>query len=154
MLVTTKRALASAVAREVERQMPTNGPAPISIEQNGAIIVAKSRREAIAIVNALAPEHLVVDEGVNTGAYRTAGTIFVGPWSVQAAGDYCTGSNHVLPTGGAGRFRGGLSAADFTRVFTVQTISKRGIRAIGPSAVTLAAAEGLEAHAASVRARL
>ena len=87
-------------------------------------------------------------------AYRTAGTIFVGPWSVQAAGDYCTGSNHVLPTGGAARFRGGLSAADFVRVFSVQTLNKRAIRAIGPSVVTLAEAEGLQAHAASVRVRL
>jgi histidinol dehydrogenase len=80
--------------------------------------------------------------------------VFVGPWSAQAAGDYATGSNHVLPTGGAGRFRGGLSAADFVRVFNVQTLTRRGIRTIGPSVARLAEAEGLEAHARSVRARL
>ena len=78
----------------------------------------------------------------------------MGAWSVQAAGDYCTGSNHVLPTGGAVRFRGGLSAADFVRVFSVQTLSRTAIRAIGPSVVALADAEGLSAHAASVKARL
>lgn len=154
MLVTTRMSLAEKVARALDEQMPKSGPAPRSIDQNGAIVVARTRREAVAIVNELAPEHLVVDEGAKVDAYRTAGTIFVGPWSVQASGDYCTGSNHVLPTGGAGRFRGGLSAADFTRVFTVQTLTPRGIRAIGPAAVTLAEAEGLEAHAASVRARL
>ena len=87
-------------------------------------------------------------------AFRTAGTIFVGRWSAQAAGDYCTGSNHVLPTGGAGRFRGGLSAADFVRVFTVQRVTRDGLERIGPSAITLAEAEGLTAHAASLRTRL
>jgi histidinol dehydrogenase len=154
ILVTTKRALAEAVAAAIEAQMPSTGPASTSLARNGAIIVARTRKDAVAIVNGLAPEHLVVDEGARVDSYRTAGTIFVGRWSVQASGDYCTGSNHVLPTGGAGRFRGGLSAADFVRTFTVQTLTKRGIRAIGPSAVTLAEAEGLEAHAASVRARL
>jgi histidinol dehydrogenase len=154
MLVTTRRALAETVSRAVAERMPATGPAAASIERNGAIVVARTRREAIAIVNRLAPEHLVVDEGARVDAYRTAGTIFVGPWSAQASGDYCTGSNHVLPTGGAGRFRGGLSAADFVRVFNVQTLTKKGIRTIGPAAVALAEAEGLEAHAASVRARL
>jgi histidinol dehydrogenase len=154
ILVTTKVSLARAVLREVTRQMPTTGPARVSLRRNGALIVASGRRDAAAIVNVLAPEHLVVDAGTDVDLVRTAGTVFVGPWSAQAAGDYCTGSNHVLPTGGAGRFRGGLSAADFVRVFNVQTISARGIRTIGRSVVTLADAEGLEAHAQSVRARL
>jgi histidinol dehydrogenase len=154
LLVTTKRRLAAAVARAVEAQMPLDGPAPISIAQNGAAIVARSRREAIDIVNRIAPEHLVIDAGDDVDAYRAAGTIFVGHWSVQAAGDYCTGSNHVLPTGGAARFRGGLSASDFVRVFSVQTLSARGLKAIGPAAVALAEAEGLTAHAYSIRVRL
>jgi histidinol dehydrogenase len=105
-------------------------------------------------VNDLAPEHLVVDNPNDASLVRTAGTIFVGTWSAQAAGDYATGSNHVLPTGGAGRFRGGLSATDFVRVFNVQTLTRAGIRGIGRSVVTLAVAEGLEAHAQSVRLRL
>lgn len=154
ILVTTKKRLATAVAAEVTAQMPRSGPASLAIARNGAVIVARSQRDAIAIVNRLAPEHLVIDGDDDPDAYRSAGTIFVGAWSVQAAGDYCTGSNHVLPTGGAARFRGGLSASDFVRVFSVQTLSRAAIRAIGPSVVALAEAEGLSAHAASVKARL
>ncbi len=122
--------------------------------RNGAIVVARTRSEAIELVNRLAPEHLVCDRAGDVRHFRAAGTIFVGGWSAQAAGDYCTGSNHVLPTGGAARFRGGLSAADFVRTFTVQTLTRRGIRAIGPAVVALADAEGLTTHAASVEARL
>jgi histidinol dehydrogenase len=154
ILVTTSASLARTVSREVARQMPTTGPARASIARNGAIVVASGRPAAAAIVNDLAPEHLVVDRASDASLVRTAGTIFVGTWSAQAAGDYATGSNHVLPTGGAGRFRGGLSAADFVRVFTVQTLTRTGIRSIGRSVVTLAQAEGLEAHAQSVRFRL
>jgi histidinol dehydrogenase len=154
ILVTTSAALARAVSREVARQMPKTGPAHASIARNGAIVVASSRRVAADVVNDLAPEHLVVDNANDASLIRTAGTIFVGTWSAQAAGDYTTGSNHVLPTGGAGRFRGGLSAADFVRVFNVQTLTRTGIRGIGQSVVTLAMAEGLEAHAQSVRLRL
>jgi histidinol dehydrogenase len=154
IFVTTRRRLATEVARAVEAAMPSTGPARAAIAANGAAIVAGNRRDARALVNRLAPEHLVIDSDDDPNVYRTAGTIFVGPWSVQAAGDYCTGSNHVLPTGGAARFRGGLSASDFVRVFSVQTLSKQAIRRIGPAVVALAEAEGLAAHAASVRARL
>jgi histidinol dehydrogenase len=154
VLVTTKARLAEAVSKEVTRQMPATGPAAASIATNGALIVARNRREAIDIVNRLAPEHLVIDGDDDVKAYVAAGTIFVGGFSVQAAGDYCTGSNHVLPTGGAARFRGGLSASDFVRVFSVQTLNAAGIGRIGPAAATLADAEGLAAHAASIRLRL
>jgi histidinol dehydrogenase len=153
ILVTTKRALANAVAREVARQMPAPGPAKAAIAANGAVIVARTTREALAIVNRLAPEHLVVDEGADVDAYWTAGTIFVGRWSVQASGDYATGSNHVLPTGGAARFRGGLNAADFVRTFTVQRLTRRGLGTIAGTVISLAEAEGLTAHAASVKVR-
>jgi histidinol dehydrogenase len=154
MLVTTRRSLAQAVVDEVRAQLPAEGPARPSIHRNGAIVLASSRAEATAIVNRLAPEHLVVDEDANVDAFRAAGTIFVGRWSAQASGDYATGSNHVLPTGGAARFRGGLSAADFVRVFSVQTITARGLRQIGDSVIALAEAEGLRAHAESVRRRI
>jgi histidinol dehydrogenase len=154
ILVTTSAALAKAVSAEVQARMPSEGPAAAAIARNGAAIVAKTAAEAVAIVNQLAPEHLVIDEGDDPGRYRAAGTIFVGRWSAQAAGDYCTGSNHVLPTGGAARFRGGLSASDFVRVFSVQRLNKTAIRRIGPAAAALAEAEGLSAHAASIRARL
>ena len=154
MLVTTRRSLAQAVVDEVRAQLPAEGPARPSIHRNGAIVLASSRAEATAIVNRLAPEHLVVDEDANVDAFRAAGTIFVGRWSAQASGDYATGSNHVLPTGGAARFRGGLNAADFVRVFSVQTITARGLRQIGDSVIALAEAEGLRAHAESVRRRI
>ena len=154
IFVTTRASLAEAVSREVRRQMPATGPAREAIDANGAVILARGRREAIAIVNALAPEHLVCDRRADVDRFTAAGTIFVGEWSVQAAGDYATGSNHVLPTGGAARVRGGLSAADFVRTYTVQTVTARGLATIGPAVVTLARAEGLAAHAASVDARL
>jgi histidinol dehydrogenase len=154
MLVTTRRSLAQAVVDEVRAQLPAEGPARPSIHRNGAIVLASSRAEATAIVNRLAPEHLVVDEDANVDAFRAAGTIFVGRWSAQASGDYATGSNHVLPTGGAARFRGGLNAADFVRVFSVQTLTARGLRQIGDSVIALAEAEGLRAHAESVRRRI
>jgi histidinol dehydrogenase len=154
VLVTTRRSLAGTVAGAVQRQLPDIGPARAAIRRNGAIVVARTPREAEAVVNRLAPEHLVCERQADVGRFTAAGTIFVGRWSAQAAGDYCTGSNHVLPTGGAARFRGGLSAADFVRVFSVQTLTARGIRAIGPPAVALATAEGLAAHAESIRKRL
>jgi len=154
MLVTSRMSLARRVAKEVARQAPLSGIARVALARNGAIVVASSPREAIDLVNRLAPEHLVCDRPGDVHAFRTAGTVFVGRWSAQASGDYCTGSNHVLPTGGAGRFRGGLSSADFVRVFTVQTLSARGLRAIAPSVVALATAEGLTSHANSIRIRL
>ena len=83
-----------------------------------------------------------------------AGSIFVGPWTAQVAGDYALGSNHVLPTSGAARVRGGLSAADFVRQVTVQRATERGLRQIGPTVATIANTEGLSAHAASVTIRL
>jgi histidinol dehydrogenase len=92
------------------------------------------------------------DDGV-AAKLSTAGTILVGPWSAQAAGDYATGSNHVLPTGGAARFRGGLSAADFVKITSVQRLSREGLKRIAPAAVALARAEGLSAHAESIEIR-
>jgi histidinol dehydrogenase len=154
ILVTTSRRLARSVAASVRAQMPATGPAAAAMAANGAIVVATSAHAAVDVVNQLAPEHLVIDADMSVDRFTAAGTIFVGAWSAQAAGDYVTGSNHVLPTGGAARFRGGLSASDFVRVFSVQTLSKPAIRLIGPAAVALAEAEGLSAHASSVKARL
>jgi histidinol dehydrogenase len=154
ILVTTRASLAASVAKAVKAQTPAAGPAAASLRSNGAIVVAPNRREAIDLVNRLAPEHLVCDRAEDVPKFTAAGTVFVGEWTAQAAGDYCTGSNHVLPTGGAARFRGGLSAADFVRVYTVQTLTERGLRSIGPSIVALAEAEGLQAHADSIRVRI
>ena len=137
--VTTRRELAKAVRARVGRRARD--------------FVVPTREAAIAVVNDLAPEHLVCDTRRDAAQITSAGTIFIGNWSAQAAGDYVTGSNHVLPTGGAARFRGGLSAADFVRVFTVQTMTRSGIRALSQSAIALAEAEGLTAHANSIRCR-
>jgi histidinol dehydrogenase len=154
VLITPSRTLAARVAAEVERQMPADGPARAAWRAHGGIIVTASRDEAIALANAAAAEHLVVDDDATAARVRCAGSIFVGPWSAQVAGDYAIGSNHVLPTAGAARVRGGLSAADFVRQVTVQRLTKVGFAAVGPTVVTLANAEGLGAHAASIARRL
>jgi histidinol dehydrogenase len=154
ILVTTKRRLARDVAAAVAAQMPATGPARRALRRHGAIVLAASQDAATRLVNRIAPEHLVCDRAADAARFSTAGTIFIGPWSAQASGDYVTGSNHVLPTGGAGRFRGGLSTADFVRTFTVQTVTRRGLRRIARPAIALARAEGLTAHADSIRIRL
>jgi histidinol dehydrogenase len=134
--------------------MPKDGPARASLRAHGGIIVTRTRVEAIELANAAAPEHLVVDDDRQAAQVRCAGSLFVGRWAAQVAGDYAIGSNHVLPTAGAARVRGGLSAADFVRQITVQRLTRAGLRRIGPSVVDLATAEGLTAHAESVAIRL
>lgn len=158
LLVTASRPLAVRVARSIESRLTpldrAGSPARAALAAHGAIVIARNRAEAIALMNRLAPEHAVCDDEETAAAITSAGTIFVGAWSAQAAGDYATGSNHILPTGGGARRRGGLSAADFVKVTSVQRISRDGLRGIGAAAITLADAEGLVAHAASIRTRL
>jgi histidinol dehydrogenase len=154
ILVTTRQALADAVAAAIDRQTPRTGAARIALRRHGAIVVVSTRRRAIALVNRLAPEHLVCDRPGDARQFTTAGTVFVGRWSAQAAGDYVTGSNHVLPTGGHARFRGGLSTADFVRSFTVQRLTRAGLATLSPPTMALANAEGLSLHAQSIAVRL
>jgi histidinol dehydrogenase len=154
VLVTRSSALARAVAEWTRRLTEPRSVARRALARNGAAIIARSRAEAAALVTAFAPEHLVCGGDVGRDGWPVAGTIFAGPWSVQAAGDYLTGSNHVLPTGGWARVRGPLGAADFVRVFNVQRLTARGLRGIADDVMTLAGAEGLDAHAASIRRRL
>jgi histidinol dehydrogenase len=154
VLITPNAALATDVAVHVEARMPKNGPARESMRVHGGAIVTKSLTEAIALANEAAAEHLVVDDDRVAAKIRRAGSLFVGPWSAQVAGDYAIGCNHVLPTAGTARVRGGLSAADFVRQITVQRVTKKGLAAVGPSVMTLALAEGLIAHAASIAVRL
>jgi len=154
ILITPSRRLATAVARAIAHRMPTEGPAPLALASNGGVIVTKSLDEAITLCQRLAPEHLVCDSEGMAARLTRAGTVFVGGYSAQACGDYVTGSNHVLPTSGAAAARGGLSAADFVRVSTVQRITAAGLRRIGPAGVALANAEGLASHAASMAIRL
>ena len=153
IFITSSRALAGEVAAEVTRRMPREGPARQSLRRHGGIIVTRHQAEAIALANRAAPEHLVCTTERVARAIRCAGAIFIGLQTAQVAGDYAIGSNHVLPTNGAARFRGGLSAADFVRVTSVQRVTARGLAAIGPTAVTLARAEGLSGHAASIEVR-
>ena len=154
ILLTPSRRLARAVAREVDRQMPATGPARGAIARNGGIVLTRTLDEAIDLCQRLAPEHLVCDSDAMAARLTRAGTVFVGRYSAQASGDYATGSNHVLPTSGAARARGGLSASDFVRVATVQRLTFQGLRSIAPAAIALAGAERLDAHAASIRIRL
>ena len=154
VLITTNRALANAVGAAVDAAMPPAGPAAESIRAHGGIIVTRSTSEAIALANDAAAEHLVVDDDRMAAKVRCAGSLFVGAWSAQVAGDYAIGSNHVLPTAGAARVRGGLSAADFVRQITVQRLTQKGLKQIGPAVIDLATAEGLMAHAESIAVRL
>jgi histidinol dehydrogenase len=154
VLITPNRTLAAQVASAVAARMPADGPARESLAAHGAVIIAASAREAMELANLAAPEHLVVDEEKLAKQVRNAGSVFVGPWTAQVAGDYAIGCNHVLPTAGAARVRGGLSAADFVRQITVQRLTPKGLRRIGPSVIALARAEGLEGHARSIEVRL
>jgi histidinol dehydrogenase len=154
VLITPSRGLAKDVAAAVDEVMPATGPAAESIRTHGGIIVTTSKAAAIALANQAAAEHLVVDDESMAAKVRCAGSLFVGPWSAQVAGDYAIGSNHVLPTAGAARVRGGLSAADFVRQITVQRLTQKGLKQIGPAVIDLATAEGLMAHAESVAIRL
>lgn len=154
ILLTPSRRLAAAVAKEIEQQVPAAGPARVALTRNGGIVITRTVRDAVLISQRIAPEHVVCDDEKVAAQLTNAGTVFVGEYSAQALGDYSSGSNHVLPTSGAARGRGGLSAADFVRVSTVQRVTRAGVRAIGPAAVALADAEGLTGHADSIRMRL
>ena len=154
LLITPARALARAVVREIGKQLPAHGPARLALARNGGAIVTTSLDEAIVLAQRLAPEHLVCDSLAVSRRLTRAGTVFVGDFSAQAAGDYVTGSNHILPTAGSAASRGGLSAADFVRVSTLQRVSGSGFRRIAPAAIALAEAEGLSGHAQSIRVRL
>jgi histidinol dehydrogenase len=157
ILLTSSRALAEAVAGEIERQLATLPTAPVAREailKNSAIVLVDSMAQAVDFVNQLAPEHLMLHDPTLLPGVRHAGSIFLGPSSPEAAGDYCTGPNHVLPTSGVSRLRGGLSAADFVKIVSVQELTPPALKSLAPAITTLARAEGLEAHARSVEVRI
>ncbi len=157
VLLTTSKRLASAVSKEIGRQLDTLSTAAVArqaIARNSAVVLVRSLDEAVEISNRFAPEHLnIPDESLLPGI-RHAGSVFVGPFSPEAAGDYASGPNHVLPTSGAARQRGGLSVMDFVKTISVQQLSEAALRRLAPAITTLARAEGLEAHARSVEVRL
>lgn len=157
-LVTTSLKFAREVRAEVVsqiRELPPDSPAALSIQNTGAILLAPSIKVAIDFVNRFAPEHLSLpdDDGTILKKVRASGTVFTGPLTAQALGDYATGSNHVLPTRGWARARGGLSAADFVRCITVQSVNRAGFERLSGDMELLALAEALPAHASAVAVR-
>jgi histidinol dehydrogenase len=152
VFITTSPKLADAVAGNLDGLSRENAIARKSLQRQGAVFLASSREQAREWSNLLAPEHITIDPD-DLPFIRNAGSIFVGNYSPQAAGDYASGPNHVLPTAGQARFRGGLSVLDFMKIITVQKLSRAGLQKIGPTVERLAQLEGLQAHANSVRIR-
>jgi histidinol dehydrogenase len=155
--VTTSRNLATEVQREIQSQLAElpASMAHCSTQVSGAILLADSVNQACDFINRFAPEHISLPENGPKllPKISASGTVFLGPWGAQPLGDYATGSNHVLPTGGWARMRGGLSAADFVKCISVQTITSKGFLRLAEAVETLAESEGLMAHRNAVRVR-
>lgn len=159
ILVTTSQRLAARVISEVEQQVASLQRHDIAMAalQSCRIIVATSIADAIAISNQYAPEHLLLqvrDPRAALSSIRNAGSVFLGDWSPESVGDYCSGTNHVLPTYGSARSFSGLSVDQFMRHMTVQELSEDGLRSLAPAVLALAGLEGLDAHAAAVSRRI
>ena len=152
VFITSSGALAEKAAAEVKLAAAQNEIAKSSLKENGAILVADSHDQALEFANRIAAEHITVSEE-DLAHISNAGSIFIGDYSPQAAGDYASGPNHVLPTGGVARFRGGLGVQDFVKTISVQQLSRDGLDRIASAVITLAEAEGLKAHAESIRVR-
>jgi histidinol dehydrogenase len=159
VLVTTSQALADGVGRELDAQLQTLSRRDIvrqSLSASRCILVG-DLDEAVAVSNQYAPEHLIIqtrDARALLPRVSCAGSVFLGPWSPESIGDYCSGTNHVLPTFGYARSYSGVSLMEFQKRITVQELSADGLRALGPTAVTLSDLEGLDAHGNAVRVRL
>jgi histidinol dehydrogenase len=158
VFITASKKLATSVVEEVNKggrarpPLDKNDIASKSLETRGAVLIANSWKQAFDWANRIAPEHITVEKR-DVAMVRNAGSVFVGDYSAQAAGDYASGPNHVLPTAGAARFRGGLSVMDFVKLITVQELSANGLKRIAPTIEILAETEGLRAHAYSIRVR-
>jgi histidinol dehydrogenase len=158
IFVTTSRKLAAAVRDAVAEQLsclPDTNPAKRSLAEKGAILLAPDSAAAVQFANRFAPEHLSVPgaQAALVEKLSAAGSVFLGPWSAQSIGDYASGTNHVLPTSGGARTRGGLSTWDFVRCTSVQQVSASGLRSLRPVVAALADAEGLLAHRHAVEVR-
>ncbi len=154
IFITTRVDLARAVIAETKLRSRDNAIARQALARHGYVFLAGSCEEACGITNWLAPEHLTVDSAADLAWVQNAGSVFIGRWSAQPLGDYISGPNHTLPTGGMARVRGGLSVNDFVKLITVQEYTAEGVQALGPKAALLAEAEGLAAHAEAIRTRL
>lgn len=159
VLISSDRRVLEATRDAVQRQLETLGRAEVAraaLTHARCILVADVR-QAFEVSNRYAPEHLILqldDARSWLPEVRCAGSVFLGGWSPEALGDYCSGTNHVLPTYGAARAYSGVSVGSFLRQITVQEVTPEGLRGIGPDAVQLAVAEGLDAHANAVSLRL
>jgi histidinol dehydrogenase len=154
IFITTRADLGKEVIAETRLRSRNNPIARAALDRNGVVILASTTNEARQIINRLAPEHLTVDTPGDLDWVQNAGSVFIGRWSAQPMGDYISGPNHTLPTGGMARVRGGLSVNDFVKLITVQQYSAQAMRTLGPQAALLAEAEGLTAHAEAIRTRL
>jgi len=153
IFISTSRKLALRVA-DICTDMSRNNPiARESLKRSGVALVISDPDEALGWANAIAPEHITVPKEESPYVFN-AGSVFIGEYSPQSLGDYASGPNHTLPTGGAARYRGGLSVLDYLKIITVQEVSKSALKKIAPTVTLLAEAEGLQAHANSVRVRL
>jgi histidinol dehydrogenase len=152
IFITTARSLATRVQKEVRKRTRANPIAAHSLSRRGAILLVASLDRAVETSNRIAPEHLTLPAAL-APAVQHAGSVFLDEFTPQAAGDYISGPNHVLPTGGMARVRGGLSVLDFVRVIACQQVSREGIRSIAPTGITLANAEGLTGHTEAFRVR-
>jgi histidinol dehydrogenase len=153
IFISTSRKLARQVA-DICTDMSRNNPiARESLKRSGVALVISDPDEALGWANAIAPEHITVPKEESPYVFN-AGSVFIGEYSPQSLGDYASGPNHTLPTGGAARYRGGLSVLDYLKIITVQEVSKSALKKIAPTVTLLAEAEGLQAHANSVRVRL
>jgi histidinol dehydrogenase len=158
VFITRSKKLAAAVVEEIREggqgrpPLNENTIAKQSLDARGAVLIANTRKQAFDWANRIAPEHITISRR-DLPLVQNAGSVFIGDYSAQAAGDYASGPNHVLPTAGAARFRGGLSVLDFVKIITVQELSPKGLRRMAGPIVTLAETEGLRAHADSIRVR-
>jgi histidinol dehydrogenase len=153
LFLTTRNDLGRSVARIANELAAENQIARRALERNGAVIITKMWEEALALANEIASEHLTLDDEKDLERITCAGSIFVGDYSAQPLGDYASGPNHVLPTAGTARFRGGLSAADFVKLISVQKVSRSAYEQLAPAAATLAELEGLTAHRFALEVR-
>ena len=154
IFITTRTELAKEVIAETKLRSRNNPVARAALDRHGLVIIASTIDEAQAITNRIAPEHLTIDAASDLDWIQNAGSVFVGRWSAQPMGDYISGPNHTLPTGGMARVRGGLSVNYFVKLVTVQEYTAQGIRSLGPPAALLAEAEGLMGHAEAIHTRL
>jgi histidinol dehydrogenase len=154
VFITTRAELARAVISETRKRSRNNPVARQAIGRNGIVILATNADQVHAISNRIAPEHLTVDAAGDLEWIQNAGSVFIGRWSAQPMGDYISGPNHTLPTGGLARARGGLSVNDFVKLITVQEYTQKAMRALGPKAAILAEAEGLAGHEEAIHTRI